>query len=233
MFQDLEIDMFKELNNINFNLNENLFKKDPQSSELGRKILSNSIELIDQLGFEAFTFKKLGEAIGSNESSVYRYFENKHKLLLYILSWYWNWLEFKLMFATNNITDYERVLEISLDLVTGEIQRDPLFEFIDEEKLYCIVSDESVKAYMTKEVTSENKEGLFIDYKRLVMRISDTILKINPNYKDPQALISTIIEGSHLQRFYAKNLPALTGSWNKHHTISDFYKELVFKAILT
>ena len=37
--------------------------------------------MIDALGFEDFTFKKLGQEIGSNESSVYRYFDSKHKLI--------------------------------------------------------------------------------------------------------------------------------------------------------
>ena len=49
-----------------------LYTKDPESSELGKKIVSQSIQLIDELGFEGFTFKKLGAKIGSNESSIYR-----------------------------------------------------------------------------------------------------------------------------------------------------------------
>jgi len=64
-------------------INEGLFTKNPDSSKLGHKIISQSIEMIDELGFEAFTFRKLGVKIGSNESSIYRYFESKHALLVY------------------------------------------------------------------------------------------------------------------------------------------------------
>ncbi len=82
-----------------------IFLKDPERSELGKKILKEGVSLIDKIGFEAFTFKKLGERIQSNESSIYRYFENKHKLLLYISSWYWSWIEFRLIFEIANLED--------------------------------------------------------------------------------------------------------------------------------
>ena len=44
---------------IKISLNQGLYKKDPQDSKLGRKIIYNSIILIDEFGFESFTFKKL------------------------------------------------------------------------------------------------------------------------------------------------------------------------------
>ena len=67
---------------ININVSDALYLKNPESSELGKSILTNSILLINELGFETFTFKKLGEKMTSPESSIYRYFENKHMLLL-------------------------------------------------------------------------------------------------------------------------------------------------------
>ena len=69
------------LSNFKISVNPDIYLKDPESSELGRKIINHSIALIDELGFEQFTFKKLGVRIASNESSIYRYFENKHMLL--------------------------------------------------------------------------------------------------------------------------------------------------------
>ena len=101
---------------INIVIDAYLYKKDPDSSELGRKILTNSIELLNTLGFEDFTFKKLGLQIGSNESSVYRYFENKHMLLLYLLSWYWSWKEYKLVFATGMYMNSKDKLTTALDI---------------------------------------------------------------------------------------------------------------------
>ena len=61
---------------------EGTYLKDPQGSELGINILKASIELIEEIGIEDFTFKKLSIRIESTEASVYRYFESKHQLLL-------------------------------------------------------------------------------------------------------------------------------------------------------
>ena len=71
---------------INITINPDLYTKNPDSSELGKKIVSKSIEMINELGYEAFTYKKLGVAIGSNESSIYRYFDSKHALLIYLIN---------------------------------------------------------------------------------------------------------------------------------------------------
>jgi AcrR family transcriptional regulator len=78
-----------------FKLNPHLYLRDPQQTELGQKIINASVVLIDTLGFEQFTFKKLAEEIDSTEASIYRYFENKHRLLLYLVGWYWTWLEYQ------------------------------------------------------------------------------------------------------------------------------------------
>ena len=119
------------LSNLKITINEKLYVKDPETSELGRNILKNSILLIDEIGFEAFTFKKLGEKIQSNESSIYRYFENKHKLLVYLSSWYWSWMEYRMVFATANIQNPITKLEIAIKLVTDNVIDDTATPHID------------------------------------------------------------------------------------------------------
>ena len=104
--------MKRLLSNIKIQVNDNIYQKDPETSELGRKIIENSILMIHEIGIENFTFKKLGVKIQSNESSIYRYFENKHKLLLYLTSWYWSWVEYQLVFSTFNVNDAV-VIELS------------------------------------------------------------------------------------------------------------------------
>ena len=99
---------------IKFNLNKRLFLKDPQDSELGKKMIEHSIILFDKLGFEAFTFKKLAKAINSTEKSIYRYFENKHFMLLFLSSWYWEWVKYLIEINSRNIDDPERKLKIAI-----------------------------------------------------------------------------------------------------------------------
>ena len=46
--------MDKILSNISLSITDSSFLKNPDSSELGRKIVTGSIELIDDFGFEQF-----------------------------------------------------------------------------------------------------------------------------------------------------------------------------------
>lgn len=217
---------------IHIDVDAKLFLKDPNSSELGVKILQNSIDMIDEIGFESFTFKKLANSIGATEPSIYRYFESKHKLLLYLLAWYWNWMDYKLMLATNNIASPEERLRMAIKLLSEPIEDDPNFEHIDETGLYRIVVCESSKAYLIKEVDKVNKEGLFMSYKRLCNRVAAIIKEINPDYRFPRALISTVVESSHDQKFFAEHLPSLTDvTHNRLNDTTQFLTHLVFKAI--
>ena len=208
-----------------------LYLKSPDSSELGRKIISGSIELINELGFEGFTFKKLGVRIGSPESSVYRYFENKHTLLIYLVSWYWSWIDYLLVFSTVNINSSKEKLERTIKILTQPIVVDNSFSYINEVLLHKIIITESVKVYHTKDVDDENKRGFFKTYKQVFQRVSDMVLEINPKFKFPHMLISTIIEGANHQRYFAQHLPALTDINNGEDNISEFYNELIFKVI--
>ena len=150
-----------------FKLNEHLYLRDPQRTELGQHIISKSVEMIDRLGFEQFTFKKLAEEIESTEASVYRYFENKHRLLHYLISWYWSWLEYKVDIAIGHLKTPHEKLRACLQTIAEEKKYDPTFEFVNEEALYRIVVDELDKTFLTKWVDADNKDGLFLSFKSL------------------------------------------------------------------
>jgi len=216
---------------LHIEVNSDLYLKNPDTSDLGRRIICQSIEMINELGFEGFTFKKLGVHIESPESSIYRYFENKHTLLIYLVSWYWNWIEYLLVFATMNIDFPAKKLERSLKvLIEPTLEKSPK-TYIDESLLSKIIVTESVKAYHTKNVDDENEKGYFKTYKNVVKRVSNTLLEINPHYKFPHMLISTVIEGAHQQKYFAEHLPALTDVTQGKNGISDFYTNLVIKVI--
>ncbi|MDQ3534024.1 MAG: TetR/AcrR family transcriptional regulator [Bacteroidota bacterium] len=218
--------------NIQIKVEEKVYLKDPEGTELGRKIIQHGILLIDELGLESFTFKKLAERIGSTEATVYRYFISKHMLLIYLISWYWNWLEYRILFATNNISSPEERLKIVIGILSGKIANDQNFSHIDEIILQKIVVAESAKAYLTKEVDENNREGFFHSYKRLCRQFSEIILEINPDYKYPASLFSTISESAHFQYFFAHHLPSLTNvKKNNDHLLVEFLTDLVFKAI--
>ena len=174
--------MERLLSNLKISVPQKIYVKDPESSDLGRRIVEHSILLIDEIGFEAFTFKKLGERIGSNESSVYRYFESKHNLLLYLTSWYWSWKEYQLVLATFSLSDAEIKLEKAIEVLTRRVKKDIQFTHINEIVLNRIIINESSKSFLTKEGDKENQEGYFIVYKRIVTRLKEMIQAVNQNY---------------------------------------------------
>lgn len=217
---------------VTISINEKLYLKNPELTDLGKKIIEHSILLIDGIGFDGFTFKKLAQRIQSTEASIYRYFENKHKLLQYILSWYWTWMEYKILFKTNNLPSSEAKLRLAIQMLSDEIELDDTFQHINEKALYQIVVAESSKAYLTKNVDSHNKDKAFNSYKRLCALVADFVLEITPNYPYAHALISTVIETSHNQRFFAEHLPSLTDQpINKENGLYNYLIELVFSVI--
>lgn len=215
-------------------LNPALYLRDPQSSDLGRKIVSEGILLVDEIGFESFTFKKLSARINSTEASIYRYFENKHRLLIYLIAWYWNYLEYKINFETHNIQSPKKKLKIALKAITQEAEDDKNFPGISEKVLQQIVINESDKTYLTKNVDDDNKEGMFKGYKSLCETIASYAQEINPNYEFSHSLISTCLEASHQQIFFARHLPRLTDIKKGEDIFEsnyDFLSSLIFKVL--
>lgn len=70
------------LANIKIRVDERVYLKDPEGSEKGRSIVEQRILLIDELGLESFTFKKLAERIGPTEVTIYRHFATDQSTLL-------------------------------------------------------------------------------------------------------------------------------------------------------
>lgn len=218
---------------LKFEINDKIFLRNPESSEVGKQIVKKGIDLIYELGFEQFTFKKLAHEINSTEATIYRYFENKHRLLLYILNWYWNYMEFLVTFRIQNMKDAREQLKIIIQLITSDTSGNPgQFEY-NISYLNQIVIAESSKVYLTKEVSEINKNEVFKPYKELCARIAEVISSYNPDYKFPRSLSTTLIETSHDQQFFCLNLPRLTDvkTVKKSNYTALFLEDLMFKVL--
>lgn len=218
---------------LHIKMNEKLFLKNPEQTELGKKIIQHSIQLIYDNGFEAFTFKKLAADMGTTEAGIYRYFENKHRLLVYIVAWYWSWLEYRISVHTNNIDDPVIKLKKVIQLLVTTIEDDVKTSYVDEAILHQIIITEGSKTYLTKKVSEDNKDRLFKPYKDLCAVIAAMISACNPNYLYPKSLASTIIEMAHFQTFFMKNMPSLTDfSANQNQAdIVLFLENVVFSSL--
>ncbi|MGB5418311.1 TetR/AcrR family transcriptional regulator [Algibacter sp.] len=215
--------------NLKIAVPEQIYVKDPESSDLGKRIVEHSILLINDIGFDSFTFKKLGTLIGSNESSIYRYFESKHKLLLYLSSWYWAWIEYQLVLETHSLEPSNK-LKVAIEIVTRSIKEDSKFSHINEVILNKIMVNENSKSFLTKEVDQENKDGYFIVYKRIIHRLRDMIIILKPNYKFPSSLASTILEASLHQHFLKDHFVSITDC-NDGLSPTDFIQNLVHNTL--
>lgn len=200
-----------QLVEVRIKMNSKLFLRNPEESVLGKKIVKQGLRLINKLGFENFTFKKLAIEVNSTEASIYRYFENKHKLLVYLITWYWSFLEYKVIFSINNLTDPEVKLKTIIKIIAEEpVHSIASADFISELDSYNLVIWEGSKAYLTRHVSKDNKDHLFKPYKDLCERFASIIKEYNPQYKFSHSLASTVVEMAHSQKFFKQNLPSLT-----------------------
>lgn len=211
---------------------EGTYLKDPQGSDLGIKIIKESIELMEEIGIEDFTFKKLSIRIESTEASVYRYFESKHQLLLYLYSWYWGWKMVEIDRATHFITtDFDKLITAMNLLIQQENKAAFAFSF-SYEKLRNLIEKEGIKSFLTKKVDDENQIGAFDNYKKLVALLSSWVVATKNDFQFPNMLITTIIEGAHLQHFFGNHLKRLTNHSDTNDNVAEFYKELVQSLLL-
>jgi AcrR family transcriptional regulator len=218
---------------VKFDINNKIYLRNPESSEVGKLMVKKAIDLIYELGFEQFTFKKLAKEINSTEATIYRYFENKHRLLLYILNWYWCYMEFLVMFKLENVSNKKEKLKIIVQLLTHE-PAESVNQFDYNKKfLNQIVIAESSKVYLVKEVAEINRNEVFKPYKDLCAQIAEVISEYNSSYQYPRSLSTTLIETSHHQQYFSVNLPKLTDVSSPANPgfTSRFIEDLLFKVL--
>lgn len=214
-------------------VNSKLYIKDPEETELGRKIVSDGIKLIDEIGFESFTFKKLAEKIQSTEASIYRYFKSKHQLLQYLVDWYWNWLEYLIEYRITNITDPEQQFEISIEVLTESDRDDPATSHINETLLHRIIVAESARVYLTKQGKGARSVANFDGYESLCKLLIGIIKKIDGRYKYSKELATTLIASVHQQIFLSEMVGTAKTKKKKgdRREIVKFIKHLVFTTL--
>ncbi len=220
---------------ISFELPEKLFLKDPQQSSYGKRLLGSTVELLLEIGFESFTFKKLGAKMSSSEVSIYRYFENKHLLLLFMYCWYWEWMNYTINTNIRNLKDPQEKLMRSINTLIFAHKNQKVSSYLDEELLFQVMLNEGSKTYHVHNIDDENKYGFFIPYKSLVAVLAEIILELNPKFDYPRTLGSNIFEMILNQHYYAKHLPRLTNikeRKDKLEQIETLCQQFVFAILL-
>lgn len=180
------------------------------SSPIGSRILTEGLDLMIELGLEAFTFKKLAERIGSTEVTVYHYFANKQRLLQYYFQAYWLWLATHCRQEGKSLADPMERLRGDIKAMCGIWPTDARAGQFDPARLRELVINEGSKSFMHKNVDSDNELKLFKPYKDLCANIAAEVKACSPRLKHSRSFATTLVEMAHSLEFAMDHLPALT-----------------------
>jgi len=213
--------------NISISVHPNTYLRDPKETTLGKKIIKHSIDILSETGYHCFNFKQLAKQMSSTEASVYRYFENKHMLLVYLCSWYWDYLNYLIEIDTRNVSNPEQKLRIAIrTIVNGSSAQSPT-DFIDQSKLHIVIVEHFFKAMFNKTTSVAAKENLFANYRNLNSNLTSIVKEFNPEFKYPCAMASTIIKMSIDHSYYADQICSLTEITNCIKTKKDQIEEMI------
>ena len=180
------------------------------NSPMGTRILAMGIDLMLELGLEAFTFKKLAERMGSTELTVYHYFANKQRLLQYYFQLYWMWLHTYCVQEGRTLKDPRARLHGDVKALCGIWQADSMAAQINPAKLRALVIAEGSKSFQHKNVDADNQLKLFKPYKDLCRHVATELKACSPRMRSPRSFATTLVEMAHSLEFAMHHLPALT-----------------------
>ena len=180
------------------------------ASPMGGRILTEGLTHMNEIGLEAFTFKKLAERIGCTEVTVYHYFANKQRLLQYYFQVYWLWLATHCQQEGKGITDPMERLRGDIRAICGLWPAEAMATQFAPADLRQLVINEGSKSFMHKNVDSDNKLKLFKPYKDLCAHIAMEVKACSPRVKNARSFATTLVEMAHSLEFAMEHLPALT-----------------------
>ena len=203
------------------------YLRNPLETDLGRNIISHGIDLMSETGFQCFNFKQLASSMKSTEASVYRYFENKHMLLVYLTSWYWEYLDYLIMINTRNVDDPKMRLKIAIKTIVEGANDDTNVDYINVKKLHKIVVEQSSKVTHSKKLLSCNKPDLFANFEHLNNNLSQMILSCDKDFKYPSTMATNMIKMAIDHTYYAEHLCSVTEITNCMYTKKSQLEEML------
>jgi len=177
---------------------------------VGGRILAEGLVLMNELGLEAFTFRKLAEQAGCTEMTVYHYFANKHRLLQYYDQMYWLWLATHCQQEGRHLKDPMERLRGDITAISGIWPSDAMAGLFDPSELRELVVNEGSKSFLHKDVDADNEQKLFKPYKDLCGHIAGELKACAPRLKHTRSFATTLVDMAHSLEFAMHHLPALT-----------------------
>jgi len=203
-----------------------LFTKDPMSSSIGQAIVRESVEMMASQGLDHFTFKKLAHKLDSTESTIYRYFQNKNQLANYLASWHWSQLEWRIAFATANISDPKLRLQKAIHELCVWVKNNPSTRQLNEAKLQQLVINTGFSAFVPADLSKAEREGYLAAYSFLINRLAEIIKVSYQKTSHPHSFATLLIEAIQHQMFLQLNAPSLTDIKGKEDQIEAFILQI-------
>ncbi|MBL7812132.1 MAG: TetR/AcrR family transcriptional regulator [Bacteroidetes bacterium] len=203
-----------------------LYIKNPQETALGQSLLEHAAACISRDGLEEFNFRKLAQAAGCTEATVYRYFENKHKLVLLLMNLFWGYVDFQIQQRIR----FEPKAEAALNACLNELGNLQLHEIHNPhfaELLVHLAAREGVKMHLGKDIHAETQDGSLTHYLRLLQTVED-LLRLN-HVSYPRALAGLLLDSALQQHFYRHNEPLLTDSACEEEGCVQFLQSLIHR----
>jgi AcrR family transcriptional regulator len=189
--------------------------RDPEGTELGRAVLVEGLALMNELGLESFTFRKLASKVGSTEVSLYKYFPNKQRLLQYYFQLYWLWLRQMCGREVERARDPREALQRTIEAICGVWPKDAPELQLEPAALRLLVIHEGMKSYLHKKVDEDNARRLFAPYKELSAFFAERLTDCRASVPMPRSFATTVIEMAHSLPFAMEHLPSLTELSNR------------------
>ncbi|MCB0795383.1 MAG: TetR/AcrR family transcriptional regulator [Flavobacteriales bacterium] len=180
------------------------------NSPLGQQIVQEGLGLMNELGLEAFNFRKLAERVGCTEATIYHYFKNKQRLLQYYFQLYWLWLDTHIDVTLRSNTGAREHMHGTIRALAGLWPEDALAAQVPPAALRELVINEGSKSFQHKNVDSDNAKQLFKPYKDLCARVADELRSCAPQVNHASSFATTLVEMAHSLEFAMHHLPALT-----------------------
>ena len=187
-----------------------LHLRNPEATDLGSSMLREGIGLMNEIGLEAFTFRKLAARIGCTEVSLYKYFPNKQRLLQYYFQLYWLWLRQVCGRQVELASDPKEALSSCMHVICGVWPERMPVPQLPPKALRQLLIEEGMKSYLHKNVDEDNARRLFLPYKELSAFLAERMVACRRDVPMPRSFATTILEMAHSLPFAMAHLPSLT-----------------------
>jgi AcrR family transcriptional regulator len=138
-------------------------KREP-SSELGRRLISASVEAFAEKGILGARVAEITRAAGTTDPAFYRYFPSLRDAALFIISeHYWRPLNQRVTHFREATRDGATLFEAVVTALLRSVEDDPATPWLDESKVFPIVVSQMRNPFLLPDSLLDPEYAAFLD----------------------------------------------------------------------